>query len=183
VNHPADSDHPHQRLRAEFERSTFLRWAATGASASGDAGSAVYGTIVAASVLLGARGGPLSIALSMLAAGTVFWLAHAHVALLRTFVREGTRITPRRIAETLTHEWPIVQATFLPAIPLALAALGLIGVETGRWAGVLICLIGLVAWGIVVSRGARLSRSSSLLVVGINLALGLLIVILKVVIH
>jgi amino acid transporter len=183
VSQSADPQHPQQRLRAEFEQSTFLRWAATGASASGDAGSAVYGTIVAASVLLGARGGPLSIALSMLAAGIVFWLAHAHVDLLRAFIRDSTHITPRRVVEALTREWPIIQATFLPAVPLVLAALNLIAVDTGRWLGVLICLVGLVAWGIVVSRGARLSRRSSLLVIGINLALGLLIVALKVIIH
>ena len=167
---------PDHRLRAEVERSTFLRLLLTGASAHGDAGSAVYGTIVAASVLLASGGGAISIALAMLAAGTVFWLAHAHVALVRAFVRDNTTITGRRVADTLTREWPIVQATFLPAAPLVLAILGVVSLDTARWFGVLICLIGLVAWGIVLSRSAHLSRRYSMLVIGINLGLGVLIV-------
>lgn len=166
-----------------MDRSRVLRLVLTGASAAGDAGSAVYGTIVAASVLLAAGGGALSIVLSMLAAGTVFWLAHAHVALVRAFVRDHTAVTGRRVADTLAQEWPIVQATFLPATPLVLAIFGVFSLDTARWFGVLICLVGLAAWGIVLSRSAHLSRRYSMMVIGINLGLGLLIVGLKVLIH
>jgi hypothetical protein len=182
VTHQQQPDH-HHRLHEEMERSTFLRWILTGASSAGDAGSAVYGTIVAASVLLASNDGPLTTILAMLAAGTVFWLAHAHVALIRDLVGGQRRITGTRVAATLTSEWPIVQATFLPAAPLALAVFGLISFDTSRWLAIVVCLVGLVAWGIVLARTARLSRRYTIVVVTINVLLGLLIVILKVLIH
>lgn len=166
-----------------MERSTFLRWVLTGATSAGDAGSAVYGTIVAASVLLASGDGALTTILAMLAAGTVFWLAHAHVALIRDLVGGTRTITGAQVAVTLTREWPIVQATFLPAAPLVLAVIGVISLDTSRWIAVGVCLVGLLAWGVVLARTARLSRRYAALVISINVLLGLLIVVLKVLIH
>ena len=58
-------------LERETKNSFLLRWALTGASQNGDAASAVYGTILAASILIASAGGPGTVFLTMLTSDTV----------------------------------------------------------------------------------------------------------------
>jgi hypothetical protein len=163
--------------------SLLLRWSLTGASQDGDAASAVYGTILAASILIASAGGPLTVFLTMIGSGIVFWLAHAHVALMRGIVRRGEHVTRDTIRQTLREEWPLVQASLSPAAPLLLAVLGVIGETLATEIGLGVCFAGLIAWGVVVSRAAKLTRRQTTIAVGINVCLGLLLVLLKVILH
>ncbi len=83
----------------------------------------------------------------------------------------------------LKEEWPLVQASLTPAAPFLLAAFGLINLGLARWLGVAICFIGLAAWGIVVARAAHLSLRMAALAVGINVSLGLMLVLLKIIVQ
>lgn len=170
-------------LRGETQRRWWLRMLLTGASDGGDAASAVYGTILAASVLVAVDADPLMTLLAVLATGVVFWLAHVHVAVMRGVVRGGEHVDGRRIRHAMVEEWPLVQACVSPALPLLLAAVGVIGTATAIDVGLLICLVGLVAWGFVVSRAAQLNRRETALAVGINAGLGVLMIILKSILH
>lgn len=163
--------------------SVMLRWALTGASQDGDAASAIYGTILAASILIASAGSPAVVFLSVIGSGIVFWLAHAHVALVRRVVRSGEHIDRRKVRDTLVEEWPLVQSSLSPAAPLILAMLGIISEGLATEIGIGICFLGLVAWGLVVSRAARLSSRQATLTVGINVALGLILVIFKSLLH
>lgn len=163
--------------------SLLLRWALTGASRDGDAASAIYGTILAASILIASAGSPGIVFLTMISTGIVFWLAHAHVSLMRSVVRRGEHVDRHKIRATLTEEWPLVQASLSPAAPLLLAVFGVIGETLATEIGIGICFAGLIAWGLVISRAARLSRRQTLIAVGINVALGLLLVVLKTLLH
>lgn len=170
-------------LEDGVQGSLLLRWALTGASQDGDAASAVYGTILAASILIASAGGPGVVFLTAIGTGVVFWLAHAHVALTRSVVRQGEHIDLRKVRTTLTEEWPLVQASLSPAAPLLLAMLGIIGETLATEIGIAICFVGLIAWGFVIARAARLSRRHTVIAVGINVCLGLLLVVLKVLLH
>lgn len=182
LNPDSPPDQPFD-LQDTVDNSTVLRWALTGASQDGDAASAIYGTILAASILIASFGTPLEIFLSVIGTGFVFWLAHAHVSLIRRIVRDGQTIERRDVMLSLTEEWPLVQASLSPAAPMLLAMLGIISAETAANLGILICFIGLIAWGIVVSRAANLSRSASIFAIGVNVGLGLLLVLLKAILH
>jgi len=160
-----------------------LRWALTGASQNGDAASAVYGTILAASILIASAGGPGTVFLTVISTGIVFWLAHAHVALMRRVVRHGEHLDAHKIRKALTEEWPLVQSSLTPAAPMLLAVVGLIDESAAADLGIRIRFAGLIAWGVVVSRAARLSRFHTILAVSINAGLGLLLVLLKVILH
>ena len=170
-------------LEREAKNSFLLRWALTGASQDGDAASAVYGTILAASILIASAGGSGTVFLTMLSTGIVFWLAHAHVALMRGVVRRGEHVDAHKIRKTLTEEWPLVQASLTPAAPLILAYFGILDETIATDIGILICFGGLFAWGLVVARAAKLDRRQTILAVGINVALGLLLVVLKTILH
>ena len=86
-------------LDSAAKDSLLLRWALTGASQDGDAASAVYGTILAASILIASAGGPGTVFLTVIGTGLVFWLAHAHVALMRRVVRNGEHIDRARVRQ------------------------------------------------------------------------------------
>ncbi len=170
-------------VRSEAQRRWWLRMLLTGASDGGDAASAVYGTILAASVLVAVEAGPLITLLAVLATGVVFWLAHVHVAVMRGVVRGGEHVDAARIRHAMVEEWPLVQACVSPALPLLLAVVGVISTTTAINAGLAICLLGLVAWGVVVSRAAELNRRQTVLAVGINAGLGVLMIVLKAILH
>ncbi|MGI9186679.1 MAG: hypothetical protein ACR2J9_04025 [Gaiellales bacterium] len=165
------------------KNSVLLRWSLTGASRGGDAASAIYGTILAASILIAAAGGPGVVFLSVITTGIVFWLAHAHVSVMRRVVRQGEHVDRHRVRAALKEEWPLVQASLSPAAPLLLAVFGIISTSLATQIGIAICFVGLVAWGLVIARAAGLSRRQTAVDVGINVALGLLLVVLKSILH
>ena len=167
----AESPPAHPRL---------LRWALTGGVSGGDAASAVYGTILAASVLIASTTGPVTTLELTLGTGIVFWLAHTHVLLIGRIARREGAIGLRTVRKALVAEWPLVQASFTPAAPLVLAIAGIISPTTAQSLGVLICFMGLLAWGIVVAKAGRLGRGQTALTIGFTVALGLLLVLLKV---
>lgn len=170
-------------LHAEAKQRWWLRMLLTGASDGGDAASAVYGTILAASVLVAVEAGPGMTLGAVLATGFVFWLAHVHVAVMRGVVQGGEHVDLRRVRHAMVEEWPLVQASISPALPLVLALAGVIGTQAAIDIGLVICLVGLIAWGFVVSRAARLTRRQTALAVGINAGLGVLMILLKSIIH
>jgi hypothetical protein len=102
---------------------------------------------------------------------------------MRRIVRTGEHVHRGDIRRALVEEWPLVQASLSPAAPLLLAWAGLITTAIAIDLGLLICLVGLTAWGLVVARAARLSRRQTALAVGVNLGLGLALVTLKSLLH
>lgn len=165
------------------QRHWWLRMMLTGGSEGGDAASAIYGTILAASILVAVTAEALDTFLAVIVTGAVFWLAHVHVAVTRRILRDRQHVGWPEVRHTLIEEWPLVQASFSPAAPLVLAMVGLISTRAAVDLGLAICLLGLTAWGIVVARTARLSRRQGLFAVGVNVAFGVLLIGLKAVIH
>lgn len=163
--------------------SRVLRWALTGGTSYGDFASAIYGTILAGSLLIAIAGGPLMIIATTLITAVVFWLAHVHVSLVREVVRSREPLTWRATRRALYEEWPLAQASLSPLVPMVLAAADLITVGEARTLGVLICLIGLIAWGIVIARVAHFGRRQTAWMITVNVTLGMALIVLKIIVH
>jgi hypothetical protein len=177
------SSRPASDIAGVTSESRALRWALAGAARAGDAASAVYGTILAASLLIAVGGSPTAMLATIVVTALVFWIAHVHVELLRTVVRRGEHVSWAHARHALAHEWPLAQAALTPMAPLVLAAVGLVGVPMARTIGVSICLVQLIAWGVVISRTAGLGRRATLITVGINAAFGVALIVLKFIVH
>ena len=160
-----------------------LRWALTGSARYGDGASAVYGTILTASLLIAVGGDAVMVMGTIALTVLVFWLAHVHVAILRRVVRTGEHAHWPAVRASLVEEWPLAQASLTPLAPVLLAALGVLSLPTARWAGVAICVVELVAWGVAISRLARLGRRGTALTIGINVVLGVALIGLKLLVH
>lgn len=174
---------PNVDIAAVTSQSRALRWALTGTARFGDAASAVYGTILAGSLLIALNDDPTLMLSTIVLTAVVFWIAHVHVELLRSVVRKGEHVGWADVRHALRHEWPLAQAALTPIAPLVIAAFGLINVPTARTIGIAICMVQLVAWGIVISRSADLGRRATAITVGINAAFGTVLIVLKFLVH
>ncbi|WP_127503904.1 hypothetical protein [Actinoplanes solisilvae] len=151
---------------------------------------AVYGSLLAASVVVGAASGghgelefrPIKLAALLVVTGSVFWLTHAYAALAGERLRHRAP-DPREIRHVLRHEWPLLQAALPPAV--AAVVLGLLGASdtAAAWAALIVAIVAQVGWATVTTVRAGATTRLVALTVLVNLVLGLIIVLLKSALH
>ncbi|WP_207400949.1 hypothetical protein [Actinomadura roseirufa] len=146
---------------------------------------AVYGSLLAASVIAGTGPGAgaapaLSLALLLLATGLAFWTAHVYARLVGDRTR-GAAWDWAELRSVGASERPLAEA----AVPPAAAAfagwiLGLAD-STIAWIALAVALAGQLGWGMAASLRVG-ARPPIVLMSGlVNLLLGLVIIALKVV--
>lgn len=149
-----------------------------------DYAGAVYGSLLAASVVLGAspRSEPApapALIVLLLATGLVFWLAHVYASLAGDR-QYGLRMKLPEIRSAGRREWPLAQAAIPPAAAAALCWMIDLSDAAASWTALIVALAGQVGW--TVAAGRRADSTVYLIFVSgaINLLLGMLIVLLKV---
>jgi hypothetical protein len=146
----------------------------------------VYGTIVVMSVIAaGAHAYQHHLwRLVVLAGGSavVLWLAHVYSHALGESLTLGRRITVDEVASIARREFAVIAAAIIPLVAVALGAAGLLqqrtGVQLALWLGVAV----LAVQGIRYARLERLPPTSTIATIGLNLAIGLALVALEVLI-
>jgi hypothetical protein len=145
---------------------------------------AVYGSLLAASVVAGAAGGghydlsPLRLAAALLATGMVFWLAHAYARLVGDRIQH-VPLDRQEIRRVAKHEWPLFQSALPPAGAALLFGLFGAGDPAAGWAALVVAIVEQVGWATFATVRSGASRSLVVATALGNLALGLLIVVLK----
>nr|WSX47897.1 hypothetical protein OG409_02385 [Streptomyces sp. NBC_00974] len=143
----------------------------------------VYGSMLAASVLIGAGTlgsfPRLELVLLLLLTGVVFWTAHVHAQLFgaRLMQRSLDRPTVLRVCR---DEWPIVKAAVPPAVALAISPLLQLDVQGALWLAVSVAVAGQVGWSVAAARSAGASWRLVAVTASVNLLLGLLIIGFKI---
>ncbi|WP_418960610.1 hypothetical protein [Streptomyces tritici] len=144
----------------------------------------VYGSMLAASVVLGA--GSLGdfprfeLVLLLLLTSVVFWVAHVHAQLFGA--RLAQRVPDRRVVlRVCRDEWPIVNASLPPAAAVAVSPLLGLDVRGALWLALAVAVAGQVGWSVAAAYRAGASRRLTAVTASVNLVLGLLIVGLKLV--
>jgi len=144
----------------------------------------VYGTIVVMSVIAaGAHAYEHHLwRLVVLAGGSavVLWLAHVYSHALGESLSLGRRISVDEVASIARREFAVIAAAIIPLVAVALGAAGVLehrtGVQLALWLGVAV----LAAQGIRYARLERLHPGATFVTIGLNLAIGLAIVALEV---
>ncbi|MFH8930125.1 hypothetical protein ACH4D4_24020 [Streptomyces pristinaespiralis] len=155
----------------------------TGRRTRADYTGGVYGSMLAASVVIGA--GTLGsfprteLVLLLLLTSVVFWAAHVHAQLFgaRLMQRSLDRRTMLRVCR---EEWPIVKAAVPPAVGVAVSPLLGLDVQGALWLAVSVAVAGQVGWSVAAARRAGASRRLMTVTASVNLLLGLLIITLKI---
>ncbi|MEU0690065.1 hypothetical protein [Streptomyces uncialis] len=147
---------------------------------------AVYGSLLAASVVVGAglleSFSRLYLVLLLLGTGVVFWAAHVFARLFGVRIAEGT-LSRTTLRQDLVAEWPIVKAAVPPALAVALSPLLGLGPEGTLWLALCVAIAGQVGWATLAALRAGATGRLVLVAGAANLLLGLLIVLLKVALH
>ncbi len=146
----------------------------------------VYGTIIVMSVLAaGARPYEHQLwRLVVLAGGSVvvLWLAHVYAHGLGESLKIGRRVTIAELSSIARREYSVVGAAILPLAAVGLGAAGALAdrtaVQLALWLGV----ATLTGQAIRYAQLERLSRSAAFVTVTLNLAIGLAIIALEVLI-
>ncbi|MEU9572525.1 hypothetical protein [Streptomyces massasporeus] len=144
----------------------------------------VYGSMLAASVVVGA--GSLGsfpraeMVVLLLLTGVVFWIAHVHAQLF------GARLAqqaPDRhlVMHVCRDEWPIVKAAVPPAAAVAVSPLLGLDVRGALWLALCVAVVGQVGWSVAAARRAGASPRLMAVTASVNLLLGLLIIAVKIV--
>ena len=161
--------------------------APTPPTARTDYTGAIYGSLLAASVVAGASaGGPhprLELVVLLLCTGGVFWAAHAYVDFVGDRLRDSQPLSWREVRQVCAREWPIVQAAFLPAAAVAISPLLGLGLEGAAWLALGIAVAQQVGWASAAVLRVGASRGAVVSVAVVNLVLGLIIVLAKVSLH
>ena len=162
-------------------------WRPLVARTSGSATEGVYGLLLATSVIAVSPAAETldagRVALAVFVTAGVFWLAHVYANLLGIGVSEEQALTRAAVANAMRVHWSLVEVV----IPLVLVlGLGAIGVMPDRAALTVAAIIGLgelaATGGYAAIRhgaGPRATAASA----ATALALGLVVVLLKVLLH
>ncbi|MFD8952766.1 hypothetical protein ACFV0B_28390 [Streptomyces xanthophaeus] len=144
---------------------------------------AVYGSLLAASVVVGAGSlgafPRLELVVLLFATGVVFWAAHVFARLFgeRIALVPLTRGEIRRVCGA---EWPIVKAAVPPAVAVAVSPL--LGLDTAGsvWLALCVAVTGQVGWAAYAAHRAGATHRTVAAAAAVNLVLGLVIIALKV---
>jgi hypothetical protein len=146
----------------------------------------VYGTIIVMATLV--AGAPAfkkdlwSLLAIVVVTTLVFWAAHIYAHGLAESLQLGRRLTASELAQIAHRERAMGLAVVLPAAALVLGGVGVIRGSMAIWLALGLGVAALATQGVRYARLERLSRTGTAIVVGLNLALGLSIVVLKVIV-
>ncbi|MFD6171797.1 hypothetical protein [Streptomyces coeruleorubidus] len=144
----------------------------------------VYGSMLAASVVVGAGSlgsfPRVELVLLLLLTGVVFWIGHVHAQLFGA--RLAQQAPDRRVVwNVCREEWPIVKAAVPPAAAVAVSPLLGLDVRGALWLALSVAVAGQVGWSVAAARRAGASRRLMAVTASVNLLLGLLIISVKIV--
>ena len=141
--------------------------------------SAVYGSVLAASVVVGSGGSHSgwALAIILLVTGFVFWSAHVYAETVAS-VHGGWQFGA--IWTGMRHEWPLMFAAVPPAIAAATSSiLSDLSPADGAWLALGVAVIEQQAWALAATRRAGLHGGDLARTMLLNIAIGAVIVALK----
>jgi hypothetical protein len=148
-------------------------------------GGTVYGTILALATLTAgaaAKESPRELLVLVATTSSVIWVAHVYAHGLGESIQRARRLDRREFTAIAVKELPILLAAAAPTAMLVLGAVGLVEESTDIWIAFGVGLAALAIQGARYARVERLGPLGAIAIVTANLALGLLVVLLKVVV-
>jgi hypothetical protein len=147
---------------------------------------AVYGVIVIGALLAAESGRhegyPDTIASAVIAAG-LYWLAHAYAGVLGRRLTHGGHLTPAALGRALVRDWALVRGAAIPLLALLVAWSAGAHQETAVTAALWSAIASLVVFELIAGIRSRATPAELVLEVGVGLAMGMAILLLKIILH
>jgi hypothetical protein len=141
--------------------------------------SAVYGSVVAGTVIVTAGPAqPVVLAIMIVVGGIVFWLAHVY-ALTVANVHGGWEVGA--IRKGLRKEWPVAFASIPPAIAaLSAGIFPDLSPADGAWIAVVVAIVEQQLWGYWAVRRSGMRGMAMVRTITLNVVIGIVVVVLKI---
>ena len=143
----------------------------------------VYGTIVVLATLTAGAQAHVHDLWKLVAIATVtvlvFSVAHVYAHGLSESLQVGRRLTGTELADIAKRELSIPLSAVLPLACVALGAAGIVRERTSLWLAFGVGLAALAVQGVRYARLEQLSRVGTTVTVALNLALGLVLIVMK----
>ncbi|MGI5452048.1 hypothetical protein ACQEWB_02455 [Streptomyces sp. CA-249302] len=143
----------------------------------------VYGSMLAASVVVGAGTlgsfPRLELVLLLLLTGLVFWIAHVHAQLFGARLARQT-LDRQVVLRVCREEWPIVKAAVPSAAAVAVSPLLGLDTQGAVWLALCVAVAGQIGWSVAAARRAGAAWRLVATTASVNLILGLLIIAFKI---
>jgi hypothetical protein len=148
----------------------------------GGIASTVYGTVTAMATIaaFGAEREPWTLAGLVASTAAVFWIAHIYAHGLSESIALGRPLRPQVLAPIARRELGIVRAAVPPVAALLLGAIGILGAATSAWLALGLGLATLAVEGARYARLEAVGLFGTVAAIAANIALGMLVVALKV---
>ena len=147
---------------------------------------AIYGTILATSVLAAAGGDTDALTgtfVIVLVTSMVFWLAHVYSLCLGARMLMTRALRRDEIREIAAGEWPMLQSSFPILVVLLLGVLGVIQKSTASYLAMFVGIGALFVYGIMACRGENLPWTRKVLNTLVIMTFGVAILALKILVH
>jgi hypothetical protein len=146
----------------------------------------VYGVIVIGALLAAESGRhegyPDTIASAAIAAA-LYWLAHAYAGVLGRRMSSGERLTATALARALAHDWALVRGAAIPLLALLVAWAAGAPPEAAVTAALWCAIASLVAFELIAGIRSHATPAELVLEVGVGIAMGSAILVLKIILH
>jgi hypothetical protein len=165
--------------RPRFRRAAEHVFFGVGAGIAGT----VYGTVVVMATLTAAYANekhPWKLAGIVSSAAFVLWIAHLYAHGLSESIVRNRRLSRKELGAIVRRELGILLAAAGPTAALILGAIGLFRETTAVWLALGVGLATLAAEGVRFARLEHLGRVGTLGAICANLAVGLLVVAMKI---
>ena len=163
------------------------RWRPRVARTSGSITEAVYGLILATSVMTVSAEYASSnaglVGVTVLVTGVVFWLAHVYSRVLAGSITHHRMLSRSEVREAIRHDWPLVEVTIPLVLILALGVLDVVGDRTAILAATLVALVELAAAGGYAARASGAGTRATVASAVVAVALGSAVILLKALVH
>jgi hypothetical protein len=163
------------------------RWRPRVVRTTGSVTEAIYGLILATSVIAVSREYDSSnaglIGVSVLVTGVVFWLAHVYARVLAGSLAHHRMLNRTEVREVLRHDWPLVEVTVPLVLILALGVLDFVPDKAASLAAMLVALVELAAAGAYAARMSGAGLRGTVVSAVVAVALGGAVVLLKALVH
>jgi hypothetical protein len=139
------------------------RWRPVVVRTAGSVTEAIYGLVLATSVIAVSREYDSSnaglVGINVLVTGVVFWLAHVYARVLATSMAHRRMLSRSEVREVLRHDLPLVEVTVPLVLILALGVVDVVPDRVSILAATLAVFVELAAAGAYAARmrGSRLS--------------------------
>src|SRR5829696_5576418 len=163
------------------------RWRPLVVRTTGSVTEAIYGLILATSVIAVSAEYDSSnaglIGVSVLVTGVVFWLAHVYARVLAGSIAHHRMLSRSEMGSALRHDWPLVEVTVPLMLILGLGVLDVVGDETAILAARLAALVELAAAGAHSARASGAALRWTIVSALVAMSLGSAVVLLKTLVH